>query len=290
MITSIKITSGYAANSKLCGKRTYRFKPGINLVMGQNGTGKSSLLKILAAFTGCGQSGWSSFVVNSPLSFTFKEKSIRYPIAFKNNSPGGCGATVKWSGYPVYFYDPAHSDHVGLAGFGDFDHNLLDTGQSISQMMGKPSPGQVRLDRLQKIFQGALCSVPDLMEVPEKYMHPITGAKQTLRKGDPKRKAALTFVEYIKSLRKAFDKVKGSRCCTVLFDEPDAGLSVVNEITLWKNYLIPMSEQRYQVIMATNSVLALIMGKQLGANFVDLDRGWTKESWNALKPEIEGIT
>jgi hypothetical protein len=143
------------------------------------------------------------------------------------------------------------------------------------------------LDRLQKIFQGALCDIPDLMEVPKKYMHPITGAKQTLRKGDSKREEALAFVEYIKSLRKAHDRAKKPRGCTVIFDEPDAGLSVVNEITLWKNYLIPMSEHHYQVIMATNSVLALIMGKQLGVNFVDLDKGWTKESWDALKPELD---
>jgi len=61
MITKAKATSGFSIKLDALKGRAYTFKPGLNILFGPNGCGKTTLLKILGAYSGT-EAGWSRFL------------------------------------------------------------------------------------------------------------------------------------------------------------------------------------------------------------------------------------
>ena len=259
MIHSIKVTSGYA--KYLPGfKRTFKFTPGLNILFGDNGSGKSTILKILAAYSSIRTAGWSRLL--EPLDFGFG-KIPEFPKAYSSISPGKCAAKVKRDGSPVFFFNASATDQVQLGYFVESadrsPDGMMDMQEQILQQMSPRSSGQHRLVKLHKMMD-MLAKPPDLSVNIHSHWNSTwaeLGQKQA---------------EYHNSL--------GKESRTLLMDEPDKALSLVHQVDLWTKFLPGLAAQKVQVIVATHSPFALNVEN---ANYIECTQGYLAECREAVK-------
>jgi len=80
----LKFNSGYPARLKGIGKQKIRFNPWTNILFGPNGSGKTTILRTLAVFSGCGSGGWSDRAVSEELDYSASVESDGRPVFYQN--------------------------------------------------------------------------------------------------------------------------------------------------------------------------------------------------------------
>ena len=75
MITSLTFISGYPTRLPGIRKQRMHFGDRVNVLVGPNGSGKSTILRTLAALTGCGSGGPLVAVVLPEMEFLVSSKS-----------------------------------------------------------------------------------------------------------------------------------------------------------------------------------------------------------------------
>lgn len=219
--TNIKEAENFSYATKLDffkDNTSVEFKPGLNIIFAPNGTGKSTLLQIMAQFTACEQGGVST-ITNSWLNDV---------SGFSKNKLDGL--KVSHDGQPVMYCNPRNA--VGLfGGMAAFDDDFMSEG--IAEIQLKESTGYTTMSRLNKI----LAVLAGKQPLPEK----IAQKNGTLN-------------DYAKKLLEATIPL-GSK--TVLLDEPESGLAIQAQSKLWKLVQKAAIEKDIQIIIATHSPFAL---------------------------------
>lgn len=244
--------------------RMFEFKPGLNILCGRNGSGKTSLTKVLARMFHCEQS-------NHPV---VTENSLRQLV-----DDGILGVTdiqrglkIDHDGQGVRHFDPGGA--VGLVGgLAAFDWDFGAEG--LSNVMFKGSAGQTTMFRFERLAQEIVAS-----EVPE------VSWKFSRARSGPAIKD--TWGQRVALATRLLEGNAPRGQPTILLDEPERSYDMKTQIGIWR-FLRAYSDQ-VQFIVASHSLFAL---KIPDAHYIELSPGYLAgaemalallEKWPTEKP------
>lgn len=220
------------------------FKPGLNVLFGPNGCGKSTILR-MAAMTLAAEQGGVSTITTTWLSDIF-------------DFGGECkldGIKVSHDGQPLMYGNPRNA--VGLFGGGAaFDDDFFSEG--LANIQSKASTGLTTMNRLNRMLAVALGKAP----FPAKFDERV--------KGSSRHKAAM-------ALLKASIPV-GQQ--TLIFDEPESGLGLPVQGNLFSILHEAAKKNNFQLIIATHSAFALGLPS---CNFIEMSPDYLHNSRVALE-------
>ena len=84
MIKELRFHSGYPVRLAGIGKKKIRFNNRVNVLFGPNGSGKTTILKTLAAHSGCGSGGWSDGKEPQELPFKVSVDKDDRPVFYQD--------------------------------------------------------------------------------------------------------------------------------------------------------------------------------------------------------------
>ncbi len=267
MIGDLQVIDGYASKLPRL-KEPITFKPGLNVLFGPNGCGKSTTLKIIAAYCSIRGAGWSAHQAPGdmfPLSYGKKKYDCSLPYSYHRLAPGKCKAKMEWDGTASILADATVSDNTSWTHLfydkSDSPDGMDDVKEQLGVMYGKPSAGQLRLHKLARYYEAAK-KPPQLNVVPAKYKNYNSSWTNCFKKQ----------AEYIGGLPRGGP-------VTFLMDEPDRSLSIEVQAGFWKNF-IPRVAKDFQVIIATHSIFALM---HTDANWIEFEEDYVHKSRKALE-------
>lgn len=262
MVSGIKILNGFA--TQLPGFHPgieFKFSDRLNVLFGQNGSGKSSILKIIKGYCGIPleNGGWTR--VNHPLLLGATNAN-QFPWVYKEITPGHCEANVYWDGTPTFFNEGdtkidkwawfTHKDISSEDGMtSEMDH--------MNSLVDNPSSGQYRIKKMNKLF--------NLLKTPPNITEYVPGGNSQ----------QVAEVNYFRSLPR-----NGKP--TILLDEPERALSVPKQREMFK--LLETMSEEYQIIIATHSPFVLF---NIDANFINLEDGYDKKCIDIFKECVKGL-
>jgi predicted ATPase len=251
MIGKLRVKSGFALKLPTFAKEL-EFKPGLNVLFGPNGCGKTTALNIAAAYSAVKQDGgWTTHPAPLDVKGTYDGKH-NFPTCFKEMCVGKIEAEVEWDGTPTY-YSSAKAETVVPHAFADEHDDMMN---QLSVMFAKPSSGQLRLHNLGKLIKGL--KRPDLMKYNENT-------------NDVWKACYQAFCDYVMTLPR-------NGQVTLLIDEPDRSLSLPTQFQLWTK-IIPQWATLMQVVVATHSPFCLVSP----ANLIECVDGYADECRTSLK-------
>lgn len=253
---------GYAAEVDFFKKRKgLAFKPGLNILFGPNGCGKSTVLNILGT-TMCAVQGGVSVVTEDIVHQSVDWGTLR-PGKVPRPMRDKVGLKVVHDGQPVLFADPRKA--IGLVG-GAFDNDFMQAGVLELTERRKASHGQASLGRL----GNALGVLRNELEMPKAVQYAIQ-----------KKHVNSRWVEAIEVLEARMAGSVPAGQPTLLLDEPEANFSLRWQATLWKLLAESSAAERLQVIVATHSPFAVGIAH---ANYIDMgEEGYRAEIEQLLR-------
>lgn len=221
------------------------FNPGLNILFGRNGSGKSSILKLLGKMFHAEAGNFSCITEHSvreliPINFSAKGKEDLTDNLFKS-------CYIEHDSQGIMFLDPDHT--VGLFGKGAaFDDDFFSEG--VASLFTKGSSGQLGFHKLAKIL--------DAMKKGDK-INPVFKSKYMMEKPS---KDVMYVIDFLKG------NIPDGQP-TFLLDEPDRSLDIDFQIKIW-NFLKKMSE-KVQIIVASHSPFCLSINN---ANYIEFSKNY----------------
>ena len=265
MLKSLKVTSGYAAELEDLKNRTFEFPAGkINVLYGPNGCGKTTILKMLAAYTGLdhsaknfGGGGWSG-----PPTRAMLRDATKFPGVFHQLTPGKCKAQVEWDGVPAFYNSATIGDDLNMSyivsGPKDSPDGLMNSQEQLSLIMGHHSEGELRAYKLGKVLDAIATAKP------KPHVKPREGATELEKQ----------YSNYVRGLRG-----RKKKCVyTLLWDEPDRSLSIENQCKIWTSILPHIFTDDLQIVIATHSAVVPLLPDFDFFNIIDVTKGYLYRS------------
>lgn len=203
------------------GNDRVEFKPGLNIIFAPNGSGKSTILSMIAKATASEQGGVST--ITSTWLNDLNLDADRTALG---------GIDVYHDGQPTIYVNSRKA--VGLfGGMAAFDDDFFSEG--VAEMRLRESAGYTTMHRLNKVMNILLGNA----EIPDEYQ------TKTQRKIDDKAKK-ITAPKIQKSQK------------TIILDEPESGLAIHVQSNVWNLIDRAAKERNLQIIAATHSPFSLV--------------------------------
>ncbi len=232
------------------GKKKIAFKPGLNVLWGKNGSGKSTILKILGESMCATQGGTSAITENAIHTGIDMLSGLRIGrTGTRGDQKDRFGLTVAHDGQGVLFCDPRQT--VGLIG-GGFDDDFFQEGLTETMAGRRQSHGQAAMRRSTlplSILQG-MAPFPTAIRRTISAKHVNEQWKRALELIEKRLVASIPLGQP-----------------TMLLDEPEANFSLDWQARLWTLLANPEMAKKYQIIVASHSAFSLGIAH---ANYIDL--------------------
>jgi len=233
--------------------KTFKFKPGLNIIIGRNGVGKSTVLKACGLSLAAVQGGRTTVTETWMREiFSFSGDEVLFPWSIAHD------------GQPALFVDPRIA--IGMAGGGAaFDTDFFS--QGIMATTSRGSTGEITINRI----NFAISVILGKVRMPESIEWRIS-----------KTEVNDIWARRMVSVEKILAPTIDTGAQTIIMDEPESYLSLPFQVGFWKNIIGEDSKrfENLQVIIATHSPFALGIAH---ANYVEMEKGYLVECENALK-------
>jgi energy-coupling factor transporter ATP-binding protein EcfA2 len=231
----------------------FEFRPGLNVLWGRNGSGKTTIIKLLSRLLHCEQGG-VPMVTEESIRTLFE----RSELLAKHDMDFASAVSVDHDGQGVRHFDPSVA--VGLMGGGaSFDWDFGRKG--IFNAMFKGSAGQVTMFRFEELMTGIVAGKVPAVEWKMK-------ASMVNDFWQARLKVAETFL--------SGHGDKGQP--TVLLDEPERSYDVNTQVGLWR--FLRATAPTTQYIVASHCFFALQIPE---AHYIELSPAYLSGCVGALK-------
>lgn len=235
----------------LKGRTEFIFTPGINVLLGPNGCGKSTVIRVMANLFHCAQGGVPK-VTSHSLSEAVHDRHTSTARLLD-------GARPVHDGKSVSFCDP--SVERGVFG-GQFDEDFFMEG--IQSTMFKGSTGERTGISLPRIF--------DTIEGKN-----VPAVEWAIPKPDPKERERYPATHLVESFLAGNGGTPGPH--TILLDEPERALRLMYQHRMWNRFT---GLCKAQVIVATHCPFALGYPPDK-VNYIELVPGYLDECMLTLR-------
>lgn len=262
MIQSVKIKDNknipleYASELDSFSNGTeYKFKKGINIIIGKNGCGKSTLIKLISMFTLCEKS------MCSKLPYNILQLRNLFPIAIQDNGHIKDGIEIK-SDYLGVVYNYFIAKELDNDSILSSSHNLYSYMDSMSS-----STGEGMTSMLYRLFDYSF---------KNKNIHfPINEIKENVEKVNEYWANNLKqLLDYYEQNRIKIDKKDFAY--TFLLDEPDRNLDISRIGELY-NILSYQKEYTQLICVIHNPILIYKLSKLDYINFIEMSPDYLNE-------------
>jgi hypothetical protein len=250
MIKSIEFTEGFTVEDIYKdAPHKHEFTEGLNIYFGPNGAGKSVALRFMKAYCSIPNAGWTTYVDPKALA------PLPFPHCYSAMTPDKDKAIVDWDGTPVFYNSGDIADNNAWFyqnSGGNSEDGLSTEAERFEEMFEKPSSGQYRLNKMNKLFQ-MLGNPPDL-EPKDELMGGMFGDISDQ-------------IKYMESLPR-------DGRITVLLDEPERSISLPKQKKLLE-VLLQFSD-KFQIICACHSPFVLDLPREK-VNLIEIQKDYVEE-------------
>ena len=244
----------------------YNFKPGINIIVGNNGCGKSSLMKLLSQYTLSNINYVSEFP-----NLNITENCFEFNKNFNDDNTFKSGIEV-YADYYVVTYNYKIPDDINR------EHTILDSFENVSLYinLSSMSTGEKTNMTLGTLFNNAFEN--------KNYKFPINDIGTFYEKTTNE-----SLKEKLKSLIEYYNKYKIetkniNNEFTFLLAEPDRNLDIENIDSLYD--ILSYKKEHVQLIAVIhNPILIYKLSKLDYINFIEM----TSNYINKIKNYIENV-
>lgn len=238
-------------------KERITFKPGLNILFGKNGNGKSTLLQIIGQTTACMQRGFSVVTSNHVYSTTKFEGGKIFDLI---------NLDVVHDGQSVMYFD----GHKRIELDNDFyKESFLETIENHSQQ----SPGEKILKRFDEVYKIIKGKEPIPSEILYKSGSQYFTKEKLMERHDSVDARKFRVIE--KRLNPQIEVGQPTIC----LDEPEVNLCFLSQHALWNTLKSKKVTNKYQLIVVTHSLAALGIKD---AHYIDFDDGTYRQECEKL--------
>jgi predicted ATPase len=267
MIENISFQTGFPTKLPNIRKKKFEFKPGLNILFGPNGCGKSTILKTLAGRLGILNGGHTKIITARDLDRT--NKDIVSNLSNINIKKEKVGCTIETDGSRGFYYRGNEITSENISSF--FFHNedmspdgITSFEEQIAGLTGTPSHGTQQTQKIFKVLE-------KISKIPP---------KDTLQTPNP---PELEFLQ-----QQLWKNIPETEKFTILLDEPDNHLEIPFQ-HLFLLRVLPNLAKNHQIIVATHNPIALKIPKTV-AHFVDFNKKYTELCRSMLESDFHTIT